>query len=291
MESMAPRRAVVKTPGGVECSTWTWQPSSAVHGLVVLFHGLGSHARFPSTSLAAEVLSARGFAVVSPDMPGHGESHGLRGFIYSCDELEADAIHFAQHARAAHPSLPLFLAGSSMGGAIAFRVAQSLEGVRGVVLLAPMLAPPASDAVRHLLGVLSYTPLCRLALIPSSATDNAKQCADPQILAQVERDELAYKEPLRVGSVSSLLELGARCEASLAQLRCPFFCLLAEREMVLSPAARAAAERLMVEAATPLEDRLLRRYDALHGLLCEPEPLRSTIVNDIVAWLDKLCSK
>tara|TARA_B100000767_G_scaffold237479_1_gene231709 strand:+ start:375 stop:539 length:165 start_codon:yes stop_codon:yes gene_type:complete len=49
----------------------------------------------------------------------------------------------------------------------------------------------------------------------------------------VERDAYAYKGNLRVCSVAALLSLGARCEASLAALRCPFFCLTASREQVL----------------------------------------------------------
>jgi len=269
----------------VRCALWHWEPPTAAVGLVVLFHGMGSHARFPSTSLAAEVLSAGGFAVCSPDMPGHGESDGLRGFLLSSEALEEDGEAFAREARRLKPGLPLFLAGSSMGGAIAFRVAQRLDGVSGLVLLAPMLAPPASAAAAYLLAALSYTPLCRLPLIPSSATDNAKQYSDEAIIKRVDADHLSYKGALRVGSASACVSLGAACEATLPGLACPFFCLLADRELVLSEAAREAAERLCEVAATPAADRTLKRYDALHALLCEPEPLRSTIAGDILAWM------
>ena len=48
-----------------------------------------------------------------------------------------------------------------------------------------------------------------------------------------------------------------------------------------------AQERLLSEAATPPAQRTLKRYDALHGLLCEPEPLRSTIAADVASWIEK----
>ena len=64
------------------------------------------------TWLAAEVLAAGGFAVCSPDMPGHGESDGLRGFLLSSEALEEDGEAFAREARRLKPGLPLFLAGS-----------------------------------------------------------------------------------------------------------------------------------------------------------------------------------
>ena len=38
-----------------------------------------------------------------------------------------------------------------------------------------------------------YTPLCRLPLIPSSATDNAKQYSDAAIIKRVDADHLSYK--------------------------------------------------------------------------------------------------
>mmetsp|Transcript_33620 Transcript_33620/g.66943 ORF Transcript_33620/g.66943 Transcript_33620/m.66943 type:complete len:131 (-) Transcript_33620:140-532(-) len=119
----------------------------------------------------------------------------------------------------------------------------------------------------------------------SNAQDNAKQYSDPVMIREVEQDGLALKGNLRVGSVAAVLALGSDAESSLAQVACPFFCAVAEREKVLGPGSRAAAERLMQVAATPEARRTIKRYNALHGILCEPEPLRSEILGDIVAWI------
>ena len=284
---MEPARSMISV-GGVACTLWTWTSSDVPRGLAVIFHGLGAHARFPSVRVGAEALAQRGYIVVAPDFPGHGESEGLRGFIYSSDALEEVGLAAVSAAREGRPMLPLFLLGSSMGGAIALQVALKLgDNVSGVVLLAPMLAPAASTSARLLLGVLSYTPLCRLAVIPSSATDNRAQYADPAILSEVERDALAYKGALRLGSAAAVLDLGRRCESSCEELAAPFLCITAEREQILGPAAREAAARVGKLAASGGEKvlRLHRSYDALHGLLCEPEPLRSQIVDEIVAFL------
>ena len=124
-------------------------PPSTPVGLVVLFHGLGAHARFPTVQIAAELLSANGFIVCALDLPGHGASPELRGFIYSAESLMADGLAAYRAAVAACPkSLPTFLMGTSMGGAIAVMVAQlaneqptDLPTPSGLVLLAPMLAP------------------------------------------------------------------------------------------------------------------------------------------------------
>ena len=195
----APTSQIVSA-SGVDCFLWTWSPTGGgAKGLVLLFHGLGAHARFPSVRVAAEALARGGFTVCAPDFAGHGLSAGQRGFIHSAEQLETDALLFVGAAQRAHPHLPLFLAGSSMGGAIAFQAALALgDQVRGLVLLAPMLAPAVSAGAQvlwHLSGLaipsackwcpcaqalatfLSYTPLSRLALIPSSASSNDKQYA------------------------------------------------------------------------------------------------------------------
>lgn len=106
-----PTRTVLTTRG-IECALWTWRSSIATpKALVVSHHGLGGHAHFPTTRLAAESLSAAGFVVVAMDLPGHGESTGLRGYIESADALEMDAVAATLAAKDAHPGLPLFLLG------------------------------------------------------------------------------------------------------------------------------------------------------------------------------------
>ena len=217
----------------------------------------------------------------------------MRGYIESADALIIDGLNAAQAAAKDAQSKwqhPLFLLGSSMGGAIAISVASGLAAmeieVAGLVLLAPMLAPAASSLACLLLRGLAYTPLARLPLIPSSSNDNSKQYACPEVRRSIEGDELAYKGNLRVSAAAAVLELGQRTKASLESVAAPFFCLVADREMVLGPNSRAAAERLMRVAATPAEHKAYKSYDALHGILCEPPEKRARITADIVAWME-----
>lgn len=225
------------------------------------------------------------------DLPGHGVSEGMKGFIHSAQSVVDDGLLAYKAATAAHPGLPAFVLGSSMGGAVALSVATragELPGVvppKGVVLLAPMLAAAASPFIVRVASVLAWTPLARLALISSSATSNEKQYADPAICQAVDADELAYKGNLRVASVAAVLELGRQTESALADVHVPFLCMVAENDQVLGPASRAAAEQLMRDAQTAPDRRALKSFDALHGLLCELPDKRAAIVSEIEAWL------
>lgn len=69
-------------------------------------------------------------------------------------------------------------------------------------------------------------------------------------------------------------------------MACPFVCMLAEREDVLGPESTAAAVELLERAATPAEQRGIKRYDVLHGMLCSPEHTRAAILHDIREWLE-----
>ena len=289
---MARRLDDVATVRGTPCAMWQWTPASGPPvALVVIFHGLGGHARFPSVRIAAELLTASGFAVCGMDLPGHGASPGMHGYIDSAASLVDDGLAAFRAASAAHPGLPVFLLGSSMGGAIAVQVAaRAAEEARlpepwGLVLMAPMLAPAVAPPLARLVSLLSWTPLARLALIGSSATSNEKQYADPDLRREIDEDTLAYKGKLRVASVAAVLDLGTQTEAALPTVRAPFLCCVADDEQVLGPASRAAQERLMEVAATPKDRRTFKSYAALHGLLCELPEKRAQIAGDIVDWL------
>lgn len=71
----APQRSVVQSRG-LELALWTWHPAESVKGTVVVFHGLGAHARFPSVALAAELLVQKSYRVCAVDFPGHGKEDG-----------------------------------------------------------------------------------------------------------------------------------------------------------------------------------------------------------------------
>lgn len=66
----------------------------------------------------------------------------------------------------------------------------------------------------------------------------------------------------------------------------PFLCLVAAEDVVVN---NEGARELGRRASTPAGHQTFVEYPALHGLLCEPEPLRSAIEGAIVKWLSGRC--
>lgn len=318
-EPPPPERATVQTRG-IDCVCHIWRPvfppssrpdSSSPHeptskyehpalkrgrprAAVVVFHGLGGHSLFPTVRYLAELLQSQQYVVYGLDLPGHGRSPGPRGLIASADDLVKDGMAITVYAKRCHPDLPIFLAGSSMGGAVALAVSHEFEVMRsknaeagatdavvsGMVLMAPMVSVSVPRWQRRLLrGLNSFMP--KKALFPPAEDATELQFRDPERRAEVESDDLSYKGSLRVASALSCLTLTRRVHRGLDAITTPFLCLVGSEDVVVD---NDTARTELMDLA-PVPDKALKEYEALHGLLCESQPLRGEIEDDILDWL------
>lgn len=295
---------------GTQIVLHTWEASTdSPLGVCVIYHGFLAHGKYPTVRYAADLLSTNNYTVIAVDLPGHGKSPGLRGYLPSADELIAIGIAVAEHggklcccrrnnADDNEEPLPLFLVGSSMGGTIALAVATELskasssssslagKALKGVLLLAPMLELDVATPLRYILYGLASTPiLSTTPLIPSSATSAEKQYRDADKRRECEDDPLTVDTggKLRPASASTCVELangivGERFD----QVTVPFLCMVAKQDVVVK---NTGSYRLMEEASST--DKTLKEYDALHGLLCEPSPLINEIHADLMMWVNE----
>ena len=183
-------------------------PNGAV---VVVFHGYGAHAHFPTVRYAAEVLAAAGNVVYCLDFPGHGASPGTRGLVRSSEQLTTIGRAMARWATEQQPDRALALFGSSMGGAIALNVCRrEPDIVATVVVAAPMLgiAPASLPPVwqQNLLWGMAWLAPAAALLPQANQTDLAQQYRDPVRRKECAADELAYSGWMRLGSACACLE-------------------------------------------------------------------------------------
>lgn len=273
----------------VECALHVWEPSLPPKGVCVLYHGYGSHGKYPTVRYLADLLVSDGFVCMSMDFEGHGASPGTPGLIYSYTYLTDDGITVAQHAQEVHPNLPLFLAGTSMGGAVALNVSRQSESelrISGLILLSPMVKlgkPPPAWQVPLLRAVSWFAPSA--AVLPQSNLAPEDQYRDPDRLAECVADTLSYSGNMRLATAHSCVKTATDLYENLDEVDCPFACFFGTGDVVTDI---SGAEALMQMSSTPADDKELKKYEgALHGLLCEPLPLRGQIEADIVAWVNK----
>src|SRR6266851_6290575 len=133
-------------------------------GYVVLFHGLAANKKI--MAYLARGFAAQNLRVFVPDLPGHGRTPGP--FSFEREETCAEALVRELAARRAIDPQRTILAGHSMGGAIAIRVAARF-GVAGVIAISPAPMRAAHGVPADMLPYTNPPPLPPHTLAISAA--------------------------------------------------------------------------------------------------------------------------
>ena len=289
----------ITTVNGQDCCLHTWNgQAESPKGIALVFHGFAAHGLYPTVKYAAELLASNNYIVVAPDLVGHGKSSGMKGYIPSAEALLDSTVAIANRIRDqyAKKSDKFFLVGSSMGGTISLMVAQNIaeetkespngSSITGVVLLAPMLKLNVATPARYLLSSLAMIPgLCTMPLIPSNSTSSEVQYREPEKRKECDDDTLTIKGKLRISSASSCVELAQLAQSQFASFQIPFLLMVADEDVVVQ---NQGSFDLMEQS--PSTDKTIKRYTALHGLLCEPKPLVDQIQKELIEWVDARAS-
>ncbi|KAK3425948.1 hypothetical protein EUGRSUZ_F02494 [Eucalyptus grandis] len=241
---------------GVEIFTKSWLPgTSQLKAVVCYCHGYGDTCTFFFEGIARK-LASEGYGVFAMDYPGFGLSEGLHCYIPSFDRIVDDVIeHFSKvKANPDYRTLPSFLFGQSMGGAVVLKVhLKQPNAWDGAVLVAPMckiaddIVPPWL-VTQILIGVAKFLP--KQKLVPE------KDLA-----------EAAFREPKKREQVSL-----------------PLLILHGEADRVTDPSVSKALH----EKASSKDKKLIMYPDAYHALLeGEPDETILRVLDDIISWLDE----
>ena len=290
-----PVSATISLKDGTDLVVHVWKPTTEdeVKGIVIVYHGFLAHGLYPTVRYAAELLArTKQYIVLAPDQRGHGTKPvGLQHYLPSREIVIEDSIAVVQYAQTEFPLYSkIFLMGSSMGGTIALNVAQKLcknntilkDGctISGVILLAPMLQLLVGAPARTLLWMLSYiAPTWEI--IPSSSTNSEKQYRDPIKRAECDNASTQSSNKIRIASASTCVELASIIQEEFHDVTTPYLLLVADEDCVVNN----EGDFKLFDQSPATTDKTMKRYPALHGLLCEPSPLVDTIENDILGWI------
>lgn len=227
------RRSAARLPVGAD-GIITGAESISIDGppdapAALILHGFGDTPQ--SVEPLARALAARGWTVSAPLLAGHGRT--LREFAASGgDEWLASA---RDALRALAPRTPrLFVAGQSLGGALATILAAESAEIRSVALLAPYLDASASVRIyarlAPVLGVLA----------PYLTTNDDRSLHDPEARARALSFGVTTPRLTR-----ELLRVADRATAEFPSVPQPVLYLQSRMDNRVSPevAERACASR------------------------------------------------
>ncbi len=192
---------------GFDLVAQVWIPQRPVATLFVM-HGFYDHMGLYRH--AVQWALARGFAVISCDLPGHGLSSGERASIHSFADYQATLDGLFAEARTLQLPQPWHLLGQSTGGAIIVdhllhHGAQSAAQGQ-VLLMAPLVRPSAWG-----LSKLSYRVL--KPFVNGIARRFSANTNDPDFMPFLQADPL---QPLRLPTawVGALVQWVQHIEAA-----------------------------------------------------------------------------
>jgi acylglycerol lipase len=256
--------------------TQSWLPDDPPRAIVLLAHGIGEHGgRYAHV---AAYLTVHGYAFYALDHRGHGRSSGERVQVRSFDEYVTDLRTYFEQVRAAHPDLPIFLYGHSMGSLIALLFAfRYQDDLAGLITTGTALKPLGiSTALIPLIkGATTLTP--NVPLVP---LDPSGVSRDPAVVQAYRDDPLVYHGRISVNMVGALTRAVQSCLASLPDLRLPYLVLHGGADPMTHVSATGIIRR---SCGAP--DTTITIYDGLrHEIHNEPE--QEQVLADMVVWLD-----
>jgi acylglycerol lipase len=254
-----------------------WEPDGEPIAQVLLLHGYAEHAlRYEPFAKACCEASIR---VVAPDHIGHGQSDGTRGYIPKIEIAVDDAVNLLQEILSQQKTIPTFVFGHSMGGAIAIMVASALqERIKGIILSGPSLIIANTPKFLQLLSPIPAAILPKFPFMPLKASDVSR---DPNASSKYKDDPLNYIGKVRFGMGWQLIRAGRMALAAAPAIDRPIWVGHGERDGLAAP---AGSEQLL-SLVRSTDKTYVPVPEARHEILNEPEG--PALISEIVGWMLK----
>jgi alpha-beta hydrolase superfamily lysophospholipase len=279
-----------------------WVPDGEVRAALQIVHGLSEHgARY---ARLARALNGAGIAVAAADQRGHGRTavstgKGRFGDGAGTDGVLDDVRALGVRLAAAHPGVPLFLLGHSLGSAVALGSAErdgaGLAGLAlsGVIGVAPALGEAAAQLRGAVDAGMGDQPMDALSAFnapfePARTPYDWLSRDDAEVDAYLADPLCGDDVPPTYGYGAGMFELVARVATADAVRGIPdglpVLLLAGRRDPVGGEDAAqvTALAGLLRERGLDVDEHLYA--DARHEVFNETN--RDEVTGDLLTWLD-----
>lgn len=175
---------------GLELFAQGWEPEAEPKAVICLVHGLGEHSgRY---TYVAQTLTDAGYAVLTFDLRGHGQSGGKRGYFPNGETVLADIDLLLKAANQRYPGKPRFLYGHSLGGILVLYYTLSRKpAVHGVVATSSGLRTALEKQKAKIWLSKALNSIAPSLSIPSGLDVNGLS-HDQQVITAYQADPLVH---------------------------------------------------------------------------------------------------
>lgn len=267
----------IKAFDGLNLAAQRWTPEGTPKAVVNLVHGLGEHSS--RYGHVAEEFTNAGYVFNAMDLRGHGKSEGARGYAPGFETLVTDIEFLVKSGRTAHPNIPQFLYGHSLGGSLVlFYRLTSKVNVDAIISTSPLFRPGA-----RVPETKKWFGRTMSDIAPKVTLNNGLQrpwlSRDGKVVREYSEDPLVHdKITARMGW--ELLKNGEWVHAHMKDIRGPILMVVGTREKIVD-------YQKIIDAAIGLEDQVeLKVWEGLyHETHNEPE--KEQVIRYNIAWFDR----
>tara|TARA_R110002110_G_scaffold179197_8_gene384605 strand:+ start:2870 stop:3883 length:1014 start_codon:yes stop_codon:yes gene_type:complete len=278
-KSAADARAVAVMPDGAALPMRVFTADHP-RAVVVALHGFNDYSAAFAAPGPGPWFAARGITLYAFDQRGFGRAPG-HGLWAGDERMAEDAAAMVGLVRARHPGLPVYLLGTSMGGAVAMRTMTLPDPPRidGLILAAPAvwgwremngLYGAALWTAAHMAPSVTLTGR-GLAIMPSDNID---------MLRALGRDPLVIKET-RIDTIYGLVGLMDAAFSAAPRLGVPVLLLYGANDQIVP--ARPMADAFAVMRRAQVNVTALCYPGGYHMLLRDLG--REAVWRDIASWI------
>lgn len=258
---------------------WTSSDPSNPDAVILALHGFNDYSN--AFDAPARWLAEQGLTVYAYDQRGFGAAPG-RGFWPGRQLLVDDARTIVRLIKKRHPNTPLYIMGSSMGGAVALAAADAgaLPEVDGMILAAPAVWGWSSLNPLYALALRLTTGIAPGWRVTGSSL-NIWPSDNIEMLRALSKDPLMIRET-RTDTVYGLVELMDRGYQAAQRVNVPTLVLYGEKdEIIPRKPVEDIIETLNKSLAPTAETRIYA--NGYHMLLRDLQA--DVVLADIVAWM------
>ena len=265
-------------------------------GIIISVHGIGSHFQniglkykydLDGRSLFFSKLNMLSFAI---ELEGHGLSQGERCCIFDFNSLVDDLKQLILILKDKYNSIPIYLIGFSMGGAIIINLGIKYPNlINGVILMAPMCG--ISDSMKPSLPVEYILKLLLIFFpkqkwVPGSDKDFVKKCSKNKEFQLIKKsDNVSYKDNHRLTTAFQCLTACDFIKMNSSLFSLPLLLFHGDSDLVTD----YKISQEFFNNIKSSDKKFVTLEDGYHNLLIQSDNNDLTpeiIMNHIKNWLD-----
>lgn len=253
-----------------------WMPQIPARAIILLAHGYAEHlGRYDHV---AAHLNAQGFAVYALDHWGHGRSDGTPGFVPKFSVFTDGVELLLAKIKAAHPDLPRFLIGHSMGGLIAAIHLQTHQShYQGAIISGPALMP--AEEPSRVMVIISRLLSRFLPKAGVLKFDAEGVCRDPAVVADYLADPLVYKGKMSARLAAEFFDTMAQARAGAALITVPLLIVHGDEDRI----AALPGSQYLIDHIMSADKRLIAYKGLFHEVFNEPE--QAEVLAEVSSWI------